>query len=121
MKVGTGDNISSWYDNWIKNNNLIDIMGLSEESVPNLQAKVCEFIQQHKNENLPILVHTHNNHQEDARDCYSHPQHKRLYWGLNSSGEFSPKFATWVTHDTQPHVILNDISNGHGKLTICPK
>ena len=45
-KVVKGDTIFFCYDNWIKNNNSMKLLGLSEESVPNLQAKVCEFVQQ---------------------------------------------------------------------------
>jgi len=44
--IASGDNIFFWYDNWIENGNLISILRLFEEDVPNSQAKVYDFIQQ---------------------------------------------------------------------------
>ena len=83
-------------------------MGLLEESVPNAQGKVCEFIQQDNNWNLPRLVHALNNHSIIKKlQGIAIPIHNRkdsFCWGLNSLGEFNTKSATWIAHDTQRHV-----------------
>jgi len=61
-KVGKGDNISFWYDNWIENRNLADILNISNENIPKSEAKVNEFIQDNVNWNIPKLMQTLNNH-----------------------------------------------------------
>ena len=48
-KVVKGDNISFWYDNWIENRNLADILNISNENIPKSEAKVNEFIQDNVN------------------------------------------------------------------------
>ena len=54
-KVGNGESISFWYDNWIENKNLIDLLELNEEIVISPQAKVPKFIQQDRSWNFAKL------------------------------------------------------------------
>ena len=42
--IGNGDKISFWYDNWIENKNLIDILEVDEATIPSPHAKVSDFI-----------------------------------------------------------------------------
>jgi len=45
-KIGKGDQISFWFDNWIENRNIVQIMETSEENIPQADAKICDFITQ---------------------------------------------------------------------------
>ena len=37
--IGNGDKISFWYDNWIENKNLIEILEVDEATIPSPHAK----------------------------------------------------------------------------------
>ena len=54
-KIGKGDEISFWFDNWVENRNLIEILGVAEDSIVYPEAKVCEFIQENSEWNVPKL------------------------------------------------------------------
>lgn len=43
-KIGRGDEISFWFDNWFENRTLVEILGVSEDSIVHPEVKVCEFI-----------------------------------------------------------------------------
>jgi len=42
--VGNDNDISFWYDNWIENKNLIELLNMTEDSQPNPQTTVSAFI-----------------------------------------------------------------------------
>jgi len=42
-KVGKGDSISFWYDNWIENRPLIDILSITDENIDDPLLKVNDF------------------------------------------------------------------------------
>ena len=44
-KLGNRESISFWYDNWIENKNLVDILGVDEENIPNPLIEVYDFVQ----------------------------------------------------------------------------
>ena len=109
-KVGNGENISFWTDNWIENKSLIEILQIDPETIPSPLAKVSEFIQTDKTWNYAKLNTLLNNHpviskiQGIAIPLNSTPD--AFCWGLDSSGNFSTKTATWLAHDKD----INDIS-----------
>jgi len=90
--VGTGQDISFWFDNWIENQNLIELLNLQDVDGLDPRLKLSEFIQDKKwdfhklQQTIPNqmilekimgipLTHT------ETRD--------ELYWALTSSGRFS--------------------------------
>ena len=103
--------MSFWHDNWIKNCSLIEILELSENNIPSPDIKVSKFIQQDMTWNLPKLIQTLSNHpivkkiQGIAIPINSIED--SFCWGLNSSGNFSTKSATWIAHDTHPQQLLD--------------
>ena len=54
-KIGRGDKISLWFDNWVENRNLVEILGVTEDSVAHPEVKVCEFIQNNSEWDVPKL------------------------------------------------------------------
>jgi len=54
-KVGNGDQISFWNDNSVENRNLINILELNEESIPQLETKVSDFIINHHSTSHLVL------------------------------------------------------------------
>ena len=52
-KIGKGDEISFWFDNWIDNRNLVEILGVSEDSDAHPEVKVCEFIRDNLEWDVP--------------------------------------------------------------------
>ena len=99
-------------------------MGLLEENVPNPQGKVCAFIWQHQSWDLPRLIQTLHSHLiikkilgnampiHNAKDSFCS--------GLNRSGEFSTKHATWIAHDIQS-VTLEWSFKWRWKINTTPK
>ena len=59
--VGNGNYIFFWYDNWIENKNLIELLDLSGVTGLDPQTKVSKFIQD-KKLNLHKLYKTISNH-----------------------------------------------------------
>jgi len=105
-KIGTRDTISFRYDNWIENRPLINILNISEDSFLDPRTKVNELFLANRTwdvSKLSITLHNHSiinkiigidiphNHIEDS-----------FCWGINSSGEFNTKSATWIAHKSQP-------------------
>jgi len=43
-QIGNGESISFWYDNWIENKNLIEILDVDEATIPSSHAQVSDFI-----------------------------------------------------------------------------
>lgn len=109
-KLGNGENISFWYDDWIENKNLVDIIGIDEENIPNPPIKVCDFIHQDKGWDIPKLAQALNNHpiilKIQGISIPIHDTKDSFCWGLNNSDDFSTKSATRITQGTH----LNDSS-----------
>jgi len=105
-KVGTGDAISFWFDNWIGDQSLAQLLDIEDISLFDPNTKVSEFIQnaQWDMHKLNHTVHNHHVIQQvlgialpiiDTRDSFC--------WGHSGSGEFSTKVATWLAHGHQVH------------------
>jgi len=102
--VGNGKDISFWYDNCIENRCLHDLLNLGDAGNLNPCTKVCEFIQ-NKQWNVRKLSQHISNHSivlkiiripipiTEIKDSYC--------WGLNSTGTFTTRSATWLAHDQQ--------------------
>jgi len=98
--VGVGQDILFWFDNWVDNRALLDIMSLDEHMISNPAAKVCDFMH-NKQWNVSMLAQTINNPIivqkiigipipfNEVQDSFC--------WGLSTSGAFSTKSATWLT------------------------
>ena len=100
--VEDGNDISFWYDNWIENCCLRDLLKLDDEANLNPRTKVSEFLQ-NKQQNVRKLSH-HISNQSIVRKITEIPipitDIKDSYcWGLNSTGIFSTKSATWLAQD----------------------
>ena len=54
-KIGRGEEISFWFDNWVENRNLVEILGVSEDSIAHPEAKVCKFIRDNSEWDVPKL------------------------------------------------------------------
>ena len=61
-KVGNSETISFWYDNWVENKNLIDLLNLHEDTIHMPQAKVSEFIHPNRSSDVAKLNLLLNNH-----------------------------------------------------------
>ena len=61
-KIGRGDEISFWFNNWVESRNLVEILGVAEDSVTHPEAKVYEFIQQNSEWDILKLRQFINNH-----------------------------------------------------------
>lgn len=61
-KVGNGQQISFWNDNWVENRNLVDILDLNNESISQSRVKVSEFIINQSQWNILLLNQVLNNH-----------------------------------------------------------
>ena len=124
-KIGTGDAISFWYDNWIENKPLIDILNISEDSSLDPRTKVNEFFLANRAwdvSKLSIILHNHpisnkiigmdipHNHIEDS-----------FCWGINSSGEFDTKSVSWIVHWKQPQETIDWHYNWIWKIDTMPK
>ena len=96
--LGNDNDIYFWYDNWIENRSLIELLNMEDDIQPNIQTKVSEFIQD-KKWNVQKLHQYVNDHLVVQKiigipipitkisDSY--------YWGLTSSGLFTTKSTTW--------------------------
>jgi len=105
-KLGKGDKIRFWLDNWVDNRSLLDLLNRPIESVNKLDAKVCEFITPNKRWNLAKLsqelMHGNILKRIQGIDIPQSDMDDSICWGLHSSGQFSTKSATWLAHDTKP-------------------
>ena len=61
MDCGNGNDISFWYDNWIENRCVRDLLNVEDETNLNPRIKVCEFIQ-NKQWHVQKLSQHLNNH-----------------------------------------------------------
>jgi len=102
LECGDGNDISFYYDNWIENRCLLDLLKLEYQENFNPGMKVCEFIQDkqwnvhklsqhisnqdiiHKIIGIPILV-------TEIKESFC--------WRLSNTGSFTTKSATWLAHE----------------------
>ena len=105
-KLGKGDKILFWLDDWLKNRTLLEILGLHVDAVSHPYAKVNKFITPHKRWDLYKLNHViHNStiiQQIRGIDIAFFNMEDSVCWGLHSSGEFTTKYATWLAYKTYP-------------------
>ena len=99
--VGDGKDISFWFDNWIENHKLCDLLDLDRDAIPNPDYRVSDFIQ-NQNWNLGKLSQFINN-QAIIQKIIGIPlpftaMKDTFCWGLSSSGAFTMKSATWLAH-----------------------
>jgi len=60
-KLGRGDKMTLWFDNWMDNCNLIDLLNIQAKSIIDPNATVGDFINHNKSWNVAKLnqvVHT---------------------------------------------------------------
>ena len=104
-KVGNGQSINFWTDNWCAEENLVSLLRKDPASIPDLDIKVSAFITVEKKwdvaklsqyvpstiiqsiQSIPLPITT-------VADSFC--------WGYSGSGEFSTKTATWRAHDNIP-------------------
>ena len=88
-KVGTGDCISFWFDNWIDNRPLIDILDIPEANIEDPTFKVQEFILPNRTWNTRKLSSTLNDHPIINKilgiDLPCKPIDDSFCWGLSSN------------------------------------
>jgi len=94
--VGDGHDISFWYDNWVENKNLIELLNLQDVAGLDPGPKLSDFIQD-KKWNFHKLQQLIPN-QMILETIIGIPianaeTPDELYWGLTSSGIFSKKSA----------------------------
>ena len=63
-KLGNGNNIRFWWNNWIDNTNLVDVLGLDSSTIPNPQIRVCAVITSDHCWDVRVVIHSLVN-QED--------------------------------------------------------
>ena len=87
--------------------NLVEILGVADDSIVHPEAKVCEFIQENSEWNVPKLKQVLNNHpivqKIQGIPVPIYKSSDSLCWGLNILGNFLTKSATWVGHGIQTH------------------
>jgi len=103
--VGNGHDISFWYDNWVANQNLVELLNLQDEGGLDPDLKVSAFIQ-NKQWNLQKLQQIISN-QVILETICGIPIPKlevcdKLYWGLTSSGLFSIQSVMTLIQDNRP-------------------
>ena len=61
-KVGKGDQISFWFDNWIENRCRVDLIDIDESNVTHPDARVGDFITQGSKWGTSVLTSVLNNY-----------------------------------------------------------
>ena len=122
--VGDGRHILFWFDDWVDNRTLLEIMSLDEHMISNPAAKVCDFMH-NKQWNVSVLAQTINNPIivqkiigipipfNEVQDSFC--------WGLSTSGAFSTKSATWLTQGSHSLEEPPWPLDGYGELIRCQK
>ena len=86
---------------------------------------VSDFILPNRNWNIEKLKRSLNNHRSikniQGITISSHDMKDWSCWGLNSSGKFSTKSATWMAHDPQSFHNYNWIHKWIWKIDTMPK
>jgi len=105
-KLGQGDKIRFWVNNWLADHNLLQLLNRNIDSVSLLDAKVSDFITANKSWDMAKLtqvIHDSTIHRKiQGLDILMSSMEDSLCWGLHSSGEFWTKSATWLAHGNQP-------------------
>jgi len=102
-KVGNGKTIRFWWDNWIANDNLVDLLGLEVATITNPHPRVCEVITSDHCWDVKAIRFSVN-HEDIVQKIIGIPLPQFLAedsfcWGLMGSGVFSTKIATWAAHN----------------------
>jgi len=87
-KIGKGDQFSFWFDNWIEDRNLVDIMEIAEESISQPDLKVGDFITQQSQWDILRLKIVLNSHpiieKIQGIPITMYETEDSFCWGLNS-------------------------------------
>ena len=93
-----------WWDNWLDNANLVDILGIDAFIISNFDLKVCDVISSDRCQDvtkIQRLVTKEDIVQKIIGLPLSHIETEdTISWGFTSSGQFSTKIATWAAHKT---------------------
>ena len=91
--------LSFWFDNWIENQNLVEILEVDEDNILHLDAQVCDFIQQNSGCDILKLQHVLNNHRIvhniQVLIIPIHETNDSFCWGLSSSSYSTTKSGIW--------------------------
>ena len=102
--VGTGENISFWWDNWVDNFNLIELLGRDSSLLSNPDCTVGNFITRDKNWDLPKLRIVLDNDLIIQKllgiPIRIFEKQDTFCWGLTGSGSFNTRSATWTAHNS---------------------
>ena len=124
-KLGQGDKIHFWEDNWLVDQNLLQLVNQSIDSVSLSDATICEFITENKRWDLDKLKQVITDSTTLrcilGLDIPISNMEDSVCWGLHSSGDFSTKSAIWLAHGTQPLSRPDQVYKWIWKLDIMPK
>ena len=101
-RVGNGTRIKFWWDHWVDNCSLVDLLSLHSTPLSNPDCTVSAFINDDRTWNIQALRHVISDEHvvqkvlgvplpvSDIEDSFC--------WGFSGSGNFSVKSATWLAH-----------------------
>jgi len=123
--LGQGEKIRFWEDNWLADQNLLQLLNRSIHSVSLPDTKVSDFITANKRWDmfkLNQVIHDSTILRKIlGLDIPISNMADLVCWGLHSSGEFSTKSATWLAHGTQLLSRQDWVYKWIWKLDIMPK
>jgi len=118
-KLGRWNNISFWFDNWVDNHNLVELLSVPLDAIPEPNVVVSDFINIDRSWNATKLQQCVQDHNVLLKikgiDIPTKEIDDSFCWGLSSSGDFTTKSTTWLAHKSHP------LRNGFGKSTRCRK
>jgi len=105
-KLGNGHRISFWFDNWADNCNLLELLHVQAEDLSQPSVTVAEFITPQRQWNIPKLCQVLPDQAIIQKirgiDIPTTDLEDTICWGLDKTGEFTTKSATWLAHKSQP-------------------
>ena len=105
-KLGRGNKIRFWFDNWLDGHNLLDLLNWPRDVVSNPYATVSDFITPLRKWDVDKLSQVIPNNtiiqQIRGIDIPLSSLEDSFCWGLHSSGDFTTKSATWLAHTSEP-------------------
>ena len=124
-KVGDGTNIRFWWDNWVDDTNLVNLLDIdpSTPSSPNL--KVCAVITRDHcwdvNTNRSLVRQENIVQKIIGIPLPFSEMADSFRWAPTGSGEFSTKTATWMAHNSFHTKDPKWTYNWIWKLDVMPK
>ena len=105
-KLGNGHRISFWFDNWLDNCNLLEMLHVQAEDLSQPSVMVAEFITPQRQWNISKLCEVISDQAIIQKirgiDIPSTDLEDTICWGLDKTGEFTTKSAIWLAHKSQP-------------------